>query len=103
RTEREVARRKIQVLHPDPLRDLERAGPDRLDPVQVQIHLDLPDIAASHSDFGHALELLQRGLDAVLDLLAQPLAGKVRAHRVGQDRRRADVDAAYFWQIRVVR
>src|SRR5206468_11726476 len=48
---------------------------------------------------GDALDLLQRGLDAVLDQLAQPLRRHVRAHRVGEDGGGADVHAAYFWQV----
>src|SRR5204862_2857432 len=41
-------------------------------------------------------------LDAVLDQLAQPLRGGVRADRVGEDRRRADVHPTDLGQVRVL-
>src|SRR5260370_16079319 len=68
--EREVAGGQVQVLEADPLGDLVGAGADALHLVEVEVDLDLADVAAGDRSEEHTSEL-QSHLNLVCRLLLE--------------------------------
>src|SRR5207244_2499149 len=80
-----VAGRNVQVLKLQPLHDLAGAQAERVDAGAIQLHADFAPGAALDVHRGYTFDLLERGPEHVVGVVAQLGQRAAATQRVGQD------------------